>query len=637
MGLFDDMETQKETKNTDEFGFDLDNTEMQNDGFVKEYKNQEKKLNRIDDTPGELQYTKLFFDHTGSNILTKNDTMFFNKKVGENHVAIELCSLIYPSKHFTDNEDNRSIEVVVKSDEYITRIVDLKTLRNDFWSIVDNLGCILYTNNSKEREIIKVHFMNLISYLIKTQPKSVKVQAMGWQEDGSLVVGLRRFDKNGERTVQVDVKSKKLFKQFTPVGDIEKFKKAYDGFFSFEKLKYHHCYLLIGLGSPLLNILKLNGSVCSLRTHGSGTFKTVTQKMMTGFYMNDRSAHINDFTHTFVFDTLKKYQNFPVIIEEISEKIEKEPEVFEKLVYDVSAGKSKGRADNGGDSKDTFTYNTNLMTSNNPSGYSALDKTNIAKLLRYLEIDLEVLESPQDNYYDDIIPEVIPYFNLLEGNCGFGSEILKEIVKNKDEVKEMLDKKYMEVSKKLTGNARYIYSMVTVGLVMADILKDMGFNIDIKRVEKCFDNILNNVQAKVGEVTIKSDNIIDLIFSSLKVQQIVKTVNNKLVNDENAQNHIMPDAWCLDGKELRIPVDIFENKLFNGSQKGMIKMLAGDGLNLFKKQNIVVRKEQLTMFKVKNRYYIIEIPMEKREGFHIVKQSKEEENETQQEINKAFG
>jgi hypothetical protein len=632
--LFIEKEINDQINNTetDEFGF----TEEQksNDKFVIQYIDNKKTENK------EVSYEYLF-DRLYGGIVLDGVTTTTSKITVAKKGGIEVISdLIYPSKWFRDENDNVSIEVVALcGNDYITKIIPLKNLRNDFFMEMDSIGFIPIKNNSKDRESLKVFFMGLVNILMKNVKKSNYVSQLGWQEDGSFVMGNIRYSDSGEEKIQVQSNHRHVFKQFYPKGDIAKFKKGIDNFFSIEKLKFHHCYFLIGIATPLLKLAGLNGSVCNLRSDFSGTFKSLTQKMLTGFYTNNVDGHVLDFTYTYVFDTIRTYQNFPVVIEEISEKITTDPETVSKLVYENSGGKSKGRGTSDGGTKDGLSSNANIMTSSNPSIYEAIDKTVEAKLLRVLEIDLCTLQSNKKDFYDDINEQVLTAFQLVKENPGYGCEVIRIIVENKEKVKDMIDKEVKEVFSKFPSkNYRYVVFMIATALVMANILEQIGFKISYKTVKENFDKIILSTQSKVTEYKINADNIIDTIFSSLKIQHIIKTPTNKFINDPNAQEHLYPDAWCLDGKELRIPVDTFENKLFNGKQKGIFKMMASDAINtVFANSNIKVTKEQLTMFKVKNRYYVIEIPEHKRQQQLVVIRTQKEEEEDQEEVNRLFG
>lgn len=630
--LFDDNnEDENETSvEVDEFGYSIE--EKSNDPFVLDYVN---KKNSREYSP-DFSFIKIYGDASFEGVVHQVEKFYIAKKTG----LEALSDIVYPSKWFRDNNDNVSIEVVAKcGKDYIKKIIPLKNLRADFFMEMDSIGFIPEKNNAKDRESLRVYFMNLVNRLMKNVAKSNYVHQLGWQDDGSFVVGNTRYSKEGENKIQVQGKYKSIFSKFNRKGDIAKFKRGIDMFLSIDKLKYHHCYFLIGIATPLLKMAELNGSFCNLRSDRSGTFKSITQKIITGFYTNDVDDHILDFTYTYVFDTLRTYQNFPVIIEEISEKITNEPHTVAKIVYENSGGKSKGRGTSDGETKDGLKSNSNVMTSSNPSVYEAMEKSNEAKLLRILEIDLAVLESNKPNHFDDIADKAITAFELVKNNPGFGSELFSQIVMNKEEVTDMIKDKVKEVFGKFSSrNNRYVVFMIATALVMADILEQMGFAIDVKKVNECFDKIIQMTESKVQEYKLHSDDIIDVIFSSLKVQHIIKTPSNKIENDPNAQEHMYPDAWCLDGRELRIPVEVFENKLFNGKQKGVIKMIASDALNtVFASQNVCCRKEQLTMFKVKNRYYVIDIPLHKQASNFVVVRSEKQEKEDQDDVNRLFG
>lgn len=178
--------------------------------------------------------------------------------------------------------------------------------------------------------------------LSATSPWAVAAPQMGWQEDGSFIVGTTKFGSDGAVTPDVPVNDemRSVAQSYAPKGELETWKRAaaiydHDGA---EPYQFALCYGAAGVFLPrtreagVLLSLYSQASAKGKSTVGRAAVSWWADPWATGFKTTD--------TVNRIFRTASFNKNLPLLIDELTSR---KPEQVEEIVYDLCQGREKAR------------------------------------------------------------------------------------------------------------------------------------------------------------------------------------------------------------------------------------------------------------------------------------------------------
>ncbi len=311
---------------------------------------------------------------------------------------------------------------------------------------------------------------------------------MGWQKDGSFLLGNRLYKKNGDvRDVVVARGLAKYAESHTKQGDMQTFVDTIDKLYNRPRYQQYQFFWLASFGSTLLKFLHSHNMGVTLAAYSpdSGTGKTSVCKAAIANFGDPsgfgQQADGQDGATEYAITVMAGLRhNLPILIDEITGW---DNQRLGKFLYRICNGTAKIQGSADGGLRDTSSYNWNTVsyiTSNAPlSGkLSAEVKSSQAQLARLFDVRFHSMNFSTE---DSVLFE-----RLWQNSGNTGSEFIHYVVKHQDKVALLCRKILDSLNKQAhaTQSARYWMMLAAVTLAAGHITKMLGmhqFDLDVLR------------------------------------------------------------------------------------------------------------------------------------------------------------
>lgn len=449
---------------------------------------------------------------------------------------------------------------------------------DSFEALMGNSGVILH-----KKQMMAVHDYIIDAYKHYQQQKDIaKILAqMGWSKEGNFVYGTNELKGTNINPEQITAQGTGMIdfaRGMQPSGTKEKWLTALKTL-SLPGLELIAFGYLLGYTSLLYTFTDLNGAIINFYSENTGSGKTTACRMAMSIFghPNSMTGAKND-TDSFVFSKLSTLQNLPYFIDEVSNAAGLK---VSDMLYSVSQGADKGRADQKGEAMEVKRWQTLLLTSSNKSLYDKLDSVSesaAGEKARLIEINV----SP-----NPIMKKYGEQLNLeINDNHGHGAtDFINYIVdKHKiDKLKSEIRSCPEEFSKHFSfcfhSEERFIRGVICTAWYAAKIAQKLGLcpnsessNFDLDRI---FQEVLTSISRNRHQLFNAVEEASDVLYSYLAKHPDawVKVIHNAKRKPEG----YVPKAQFILG---RIEVHYNSTDLETAPTYGRISMTI-DGLKKF--------------------------------------------------------
>ncbi|MBT7005051.1 MAG: DUF927 domain-containing protein [Chloroflexi bacterium] len=308
---------------------------------------------------------------------------------------------------------------------------------------------------------------------------------MGWQKDGSFLLGKTLYRPDGEiKDVVVARSLAKYAESHTPKGDRQAFVDTIDKLYNKPNYQEYQFLWLASFGSLLIKFLHSHNIGITLAAYSpdSGTGKTSVAKAAIANFGDPsgfgQQADGQDGATEYAITVMAGLRhNLPILIDEVTNW---EPNRLGKFLYRVCNGTAKVQGSADGGLRDSSAYNWNsvsYITSNSPlaSKVSSETKNSQAQLARLFDIKF------YNKGFDT--QDSVLFEKLWQHSGNTGAEFVEYVTVNQDKVSKICHKMLDRLNKKAEANqsARFWMMLAAATLTAAHITRQLDmhqFNID---------------------------------------------------------------------------------------------------------------------------------------------------------------
>lgn len=430
--------------------------------------------------------------------------------------------------------------------------------------------------------------------------------SFGWLGDYTGFVWSDKIIKpnsNFERVIASNNTMRKLGNEYQSKGTLDGWKEAME-YFNIEGIEHLAFGVLLGFGTPLYSLTKLQGVCVNFYSENTGSGKSTSCWAAQSIYGNPLGLTMDkDSSNAGIFARLGTIRNLPALMDEVSDS---EGQRISALLYSIATGKERDRSDINGDLRDTRTWSLVFMTTSNKALHEKLDEVNSssagqkARLIEVLSDSNKIIDE-HGKTINTLIGEnygqaALPYLSMLVTAYSTG------------ELQELLSKAPQRFEEKFgfkfNPNERFIAGAVMVAWVGGLLAKRCGLiDWDLDRIISKAVDIVKLNRVKIQEAVPVIENIIgefltesyrfaihNFHYSDLKRElrsvvpdQFKFRMDSRMTRgeyDSAAQDYRFVPVSCM----VTIPVKVFkdycrQNKLPFGRMEGALT-----GLNNYRKE-----------------------------------------------------
>lgn len=304
---------------------------------------------------------------------------------------------------------------------------------------------------------------------------SAVAEQMGWQDDGSFVVGATGYVPNATPQFDLPVppSTKGVVRNYEPSGSLELWKRtaAIYGRPGGEAYQFALCY---GAAGILLPMTRLSGVVLSLYSQAAGRGKSTAGYGALSWWGNPEGlkSQSKD-TNNALFHKASRHKNLPLLMDEITDKPNWE---LEDLVYFMSQGREKERLSSDSVARPILPgwALPVISTSNNSIKSKLQSRRGDAQGLfaRIIEVPMDLPFAESMGYTDRMMLRT----GFMENYGHAGPRLLKEYLGKQDLYQSILDKFLLAMDRTVDGDSAYRFWVASCActLTVAKIAKDAG-------------------------------------------------------------------------------------------------------------------------------------------------------------------
>lgn len=182
--------------------------------------------------------------------------------------------------------------------------------------------------------------MKMVQEVQATRRDATMADQMGWQDDGTFVVGTTGHRPDGSPLYDLPVPAsiKAVARSYEPAGSLEAWKKAADVYNreGAEAYQFAVCYGAAGIFLPMAG---LSGAVLALYSQSAGRGKSTVGFAALSWWGDPANlkSQSKD-TNNALFSKASRHKNLPILMDEITDKPSHE---LEDLVYFMTQGREK--------------------------------------------------------------------------------------------------------------------------------------------------------------------------------------------------------------------------------------------------------------------------------------------------------
>jgi len=350
-----------------------------------------------------------------------------------------------------------------------------------------------------------------------TAPARHKYASLGWQENGSFVLGSKLLVPNGSGGVSVEhagiaAKGANILRGVRASGELQPWVDMTQ-ILGKPGMEAHAFVFLAGIGAPFLHALGHRGATLSMLGR-TGTGKTLVGKFMLSAYGNPAElVGSQSDTPKAKIERIGFMRNLPVYIDEITNM---DPELLSQTIYSVSEGKGPVRLRPDGTPRPSSEWATFLIVSTNQSlhGKLRVNKTDPeAEQMRLFEV---IVNSPGDaslREFYELSQAVLP------NNFGRAGEVLMQWAVRQDRAKlaESLATIVKAIDERTGAHGKERFWSATAGaaLYTGHVMSQLGLiKFDYRKLMPWVMGQITNMRSDLKEHKVGPSDVLGLYLDS---------------------------------------------------------------------------------------------------------------------------
>lgn len=336
------------------------------------------------------------------------------------------------------------------------------------------------------------------AYMAAVQEKrraKVLYNRMGWHDDGSFIMGDRRYAKDGTTKIGLSINIAHLAPAFEPIGELEPWVEQ-TRLFDREGMEAHTLMFATGAGAPLMRFSGFGATVLNgLGESNAG--KTSMGRFMLSMYGDFERLYLKARdTPMSQLNRIGMLSSLPAYVEETTNA---DHQGISDFCYEVTQSRSKLRLDQKGNERPTREWSTLVLSSANSS---LSDKLGAAKANPEAE-RLRLFEFPVDATSSFEGPVTEGLFWTVRRNYGLaGARYIEYVVRHQDEVAELVQKTIKQLAKASNAAPRERMWMAGLGCCLAgqQIMLGLGLvRYDVRRFARWVAQQVKEQRKEVSE------------------------------------------------------------------------------------------------------------------------------------------
>lgn len=402
-----------------------------------------------------------------------------------NSVQVPICSQ-FPVPEFIfwdDQKEEYKVRVASRSHPFtwVKGDLSMEIVQKGGTGLVGALGakCALTVRDDNNKHLVR-YMKTWVDSIRQSTDLMTMRNSMGWQADGSFLLGHKLYKPNGNHQDIVVSRSLRNYADaHKPKGTKERYLEIVDYLYNKPTYEEYQFVWLASFASILMPLLhpQPQGVTVSLHSEKSGSGKSSTCRAAIANFGDpvgfgqaaDGTSGATDYAVTLM---LGARRHLPVLIDEVSKW---KGDKLGTMLYTVGNGTPRMQGTAEGQLKDTSHLSWNLVafiTSNNPIGSSLLSQGSNAQAQLARMFDLK-FRNRGFNTDDALLVD-----EMLQNSGHTGHEFVAYVVENYDKVQELCFKmlKHLNKKAKATQEGRYWMRLITTVAVASRITKKLGFH-----------------------------------------------------------------------------------------------------------------------------------------------------------------
>lgn len=415
---------------------------------------------------------------------------------------------------------------------------------------------------------------------------------MGWQEDGTFVVGSREYSKNGIRNCPPSNATSNYQAMFRMEGEMSEWRKVVD-IYNAPGFEVHQFIFYMALSSPLLKAMNHPGMLTTLISDESGIGKTTLGMLCNSVWGHPRE--MLSMPHDTINATVNRMGVFNSVSLFLDEFTNKSPEVCSDIVYMSTMGRGKNRSTiTGVERVNNTTWNLNSFATANAAlrdKLGSLKASAEGENMRLFEFDMRGTPVIPKEIADNTFP-------LMQNNFGLAGHFLASwLVENVDNLRPMVERvqRNMDLKFKFTSKERNWSMSVACAYTLAYVAKELGIhnfpiqdNIEamvkqISRMRGEVEQSITHFDALISDFLVENHSYILVVDGLPDANGLMSPPRNRSINKIVARYEPDTGKLFVASKALR---DYCVNRQFSfnslisisGAKLGNRRLAAGSGV-----------------------------------------------------------
>lgn len=324
--------------------------------------------------------------------------------------------------------------------------------------------------------------MSLIGSYLITSAKELQHMAkeetsrvqMGWQDDGSFIVGNREYTRSGIRHCPPSTSTNTYQSTFAIEGSIAEWRKIID-FYNAPGFETHQFIILAMMSSPLVSFSNNFGMLLSMVSDESGLGKTTLQRVCNSIWGHPtKMMTMPQDTDKTIAHRMGVYHSMGISVDEFTNKT---PKACSAIAYQLSNGRANARMQGhiNAERENNTTWALNMLVSANAP---ILDRISSAKAapeaerMRLMEFDMRGSPVIDKDKADDV-------FDTLPKNYGMAGHILAAwLAEHRESIPALLTatQKHIDKQFSFTSKERIWSSTIAQTITMWQIAHKLGLH-----------------------------------------------------------------------------------------------------------------------------------------------------------------
>lgn len=399
----------------------------------------------------------------------------------ESHMLSEAIPRVI--EYYKDADDKTWKAVVrayIKPGVYNEAVIDAKVLGQGGTALTGALaGSLCITTLPGKVRLMESYMHTWMEEIRKENEETAMHTHMGWYEDGSFLLGERKYLPSGEvKKVRLRHTLQKIAETMVPHGDVERYKYLIDKAYNRPNHEAHQFTWLAGFGSVLVSLVHPEpiGVVFDGWSRDSGLGKSTVAKLATGIWGKPDMVAANRTTEYALTLNAGMRRNLPLVLDESTDWDGKRIGSF---AYDYGSGRAKeqGKADGGLRDNSGVNWCNILFVTGNvgmTSKIIAEHANGAPQIARILEYEFKTPHTQMLNEFEG--PEVFAELFTIYGTLG--DKFIRYVVPRVESIKQEIIETRRELQRlaEARQDARFWALGAAVTLVAERITKELGFH-----------------------------------------------------------------------------------------------------------------------------------------------------------------